>query len=111
MRMSEEQFIEIASLQVPAAPPVALPVVTFDDSVTLHLNGDRLEVMHVGEAHTDGDAVLWWQSANVVHTGDVYDSSSSGGASGRRSSVEAASGKCRARGRPPSTTLATDRAS
>lgn len=76
MRMSEEQFIEIASLQVPAAPPGALPVVTFDDSVTLHLNGDRLEVMHVGEAHTDGDAVLWWQTANVVHTGDVYDSSS-----------------------------------
>lgn len=75
-RMSEEQFIEIADLRVPAAPAGALPIVTFDDSVTLYLNGDRLEVMHLGEAHTDGDAVLWWQTANVVHTGDVYDSSS-----------------------------------
>ena len=75
-RMSEDQFIEIASLQVPAAPPGALPIVTFDDSVTLYLNGDRLDVVHVREAHTDGDAVLRWQTANVVHTGDVFDSRS-----------------------------------
>ena len=45
---------------------------TFDDSVTFYLNGDRLDVVHVSDAHTDGDAVLWWQAANVVHTGDVY---------------------------------------
>jgi cyclase len=71
-RMTEEQFVEIANMRVPAAPLAALPVVTFDDSVTLYLNGDRLDVVHVIDAHTDGDAVLWWQAANVVHTGDVY---------------------------------------
>jgi cyclase len=71
-RMTEEQFVEVADMRVPAAPLAALPVVTFDDSVTLYLNGDRLHVVHVIDAHTDGDAVLWWQAANVVHTGDVY---------------------------------------
>ena len=71
-RLSEEQFIELVNLRVPPAPAGALPVVTFDDSVTFYLNGDRLDVVHVSDAHTDGDAVLWWQAANVVHTGDVY---------------------------------------
>ena len=70
--MSEEQFIELVNMRVPPAPAAALPVVTFDDSVTFYLNGDRLDVVHVSDAHTDGDAVLWWQAANVVHTGDVY---------------------------------------
>ncbi|HTG77074.1 MAG TPA: MBL fold metallo-hydrolase [Steroidobacteraceae bacterium] len=71
-RLSEEQFIALLDMRVPPAPAGALPVVTFDDSVTLYLNGDRLDVVHVSDAHTDGDAVLWWQAANVVHTGDVY---------------------------------------
>ena len=71
-RMTEEQFVEVADMRVPAAPLAALPIVTFDDSVTLYLNGDRLHVVHVIDAHTDSDAVLWWQAANVVHTGDVY---------------------------------------
>lgn len=71
-RLSEEQFIELVNMRVPPAPAGALPVVTFDDSITFYLNGDRLDVVHVSDAHTDGDAVLWWQAANVVHTGDVY---------------------------------------
>ena len=71
-RLSEEQFIELVNMRVPPAPAAALPVVTFDDSITFHLNGDRLDVVHVSDAHTDGDAVLWWKAANVVHTGDVY---------------------------------------
>ena len=71
-RMSEEQFIELVNMRVPPASPAALPIVTFDDAVTFYLNGDRLDVVHVSAAHTDGDAVLWWQAANVVHTGDVY---------------------------------------
>ena len=71
-RLSEEQFIELVNMRVPPAPAAALPVVTFDDSVTFYLNGDRLDVVHVSDAHTDGDAILRWQAANVVHTGDVY---------------------------------------
>lgn len=57
---------------VPPAPKEALPVVTFDQGVTLHLNGYRTDVMFVGGGHTDGDSVVLWHGANVVHMGDLY---------------------------------------
>jgi glyoxylase-like metal-dependent hydrolase (beta-lactamase superfamily II) len=71
-RLSTEQFIELVNMRIPPSPAAALPIVTFEDSLAFHLNGDRLDVVHVSDAHTDGDAVLWWKAANVVHTGDVY---------------------------------------
>jgi cyclase len=49
-----------------------LPVVTFGDDVTLHLNGEDVHVFHVPPAHTDGDAVVHFTKANVVHTGDLF---------------------------------------
>ena len=72
-RMSSEQFIAAMSSRVPAAPHVALPVVTFSDAVTLHLNGDSISVTHVRPAHTDGDAIVHFLKANVVHMGDVFN--------------------------------------
>jgi glyoxylase-like metal-dependent hydrolase (beta-lactamase superfamily II) len=56
--------------EVPA-PEEALPVVTFSDSVTFHLNGRRAFVFHVAHAHTDGDAVIHFREDNVIHAGDV----------------------------------------
>jgi glyoxylase-like metal-dependent hydrolase (beta-lactamase superfamily II) len=47
-------------------------VVTFAGGVTLHLNGDTLQVIHVANAHTDGDALVHWQKANVLHMGDTF---------------------------------------
>jgi glyoxylase-like metal-dependent hydrolase (beta-lactamase superfamily II) len=47
-------------------------VVTFADGVSLHLNGDTLHVIHVANAHTDGDALVHWQKANVLHMGDTF---------------------------------------
>ena len=55
-----------------ALPEAALPVITFEDSVTFHWNGDELHVVHVEPAHTDGDSVIYFRKANVLHTGDVY---------------------------------------
>lgn len=72
MRMSTEQFIERLGQRVPASPAGALPVVTFNDAVTFHLNGDEVHAFHVPPAHTDGDAVVHFRRANVVHMGDVY---------------------------------------
>ena len=72
-RMSAEQFIAAMNQKVPAAPHAALPVVTFSDAVTFHLNGDSIAVMHVGPAHTDGDAVAYFVKANAVHMGDVFN--------------------------------------
>ncbi|GAB2508710.1 MBL fold metallo-hydrolase [Lysobacter humi (ex Lee et al. 2017)] len=55
-----------------AAPGGALPVVTFDDGVSLHLNGDHVQARHVAHAHTDGDVLVKFEKANVLHMGDVY---------------------------------------
>jgi cyclase len=71
-RMSTEQFLAAMNMKVPASPKDALPVVTFADGVTLHLNGDTLNVIHVANAHTDGDSLVHWQNANVLHMGDTF---------------------------------------
>jgi glyoxylase-like metal-dependent hydrolase (beta-lactamase superfamily II) len=70
-RMSVDQFIAAFDREVPASPKVALPVVTFDDGVTFHLNGDTIRVIHVPHAHTDGDAIVHFSTANVIHAGDT----------------------------------------
>ncbi len=71
-RMSVDQFIEAFSIKMPAAPPRALPVVTFSEEVTFHLNGDEIYVFHVPNAHTDGDAIIHFRKANVLHAGDTF---------------------------------------
>jgi glyoxylase-like metal-dependent hydrolase (beta-lactamase superfamily II) len=95
-RMSTEQFLEALNQKVPASPEVALPVVTFDDSVTFHLNGDEIHAFHVPPAHTDGDSVVYFREADAVHMGDVFfqsgypfvDLSSGGSAPGVLDAVE-----------------------
>lgn len=54
----------------PPAPAGALPVLTFNDSVTIHLNGEDVRAVHMPHGHTDGDAVIWFTKSNVVHMGD-----------------------------------------
>jgi len=71
-RMSTEQFIAAFNMREPAAPPKALPVVTFTDAVTFHLNGDEIHAFHVPPAHTDGDSVVHFRKANVIHAGDLF---------------------------------------
>jgi glyoxylase-like metal-dependent hydrolase (beta-lactamase superfamily II) len=56
----------------PPAPPAALPVVTYDDGLTFHVNGDSIDAKFLGGGHTDGDSVIVWKQANVVHTGDLF---------------------------------------
>jgi glyoxylase-like metal-dependent hydrolase (beta-lactamase superfamily II) len=72
VRMSTEQFMAAFERKIPPSPAGALPVVTFDDGVTLHWNGEEIAVEHVANAHTDGDALVWFRKANAVHTGDTY---------------------------------------
>ena len=50
----------------------ALPVVTYDDSVSLHINGEDVEIVHFPAGHTDGDSILFFKQANVVHMGDQF---------------------------------------
>jgi cyclase len=72
-RLSVDQLREFMGRKMTfaALPPAALPVVTFTEDVTLHLNGDEVHVVHVPPAHTDGDSFVHFKKANVIHTGDV----------------------------------------
>jgi glyoxylase-like metal-dependent hydrolase (beta-lactamase superfamily II) len=71
-RMNVEQFLEAFQARVPAAPEMALPVVTYTDSVTFHLNGEEIHGLHIPPAHTDGDSIVWFKKANVIHMGDLF---------------------------------------
>ena len=71
-RLAKGQFMKVFNADIPPAPPKALPVITFADSVTFHWNDETLEVLHAQPAHTDGDAVIYFKRANVVHVGDLF---------------------------------------
>lgn len=73
-RLSTEQFFEFMGSKktIPPSPAAALPVVTFDDDLTFFFNGDEIHVVHVAPAHTDGDALIHFKKANVLHMGDTF---------------------------------------
>ena len=56
----------------PASPDAALPVVTFDSTMTFHLNGQDIKGIYVANAHTDGDTIVHFRSHNVIHMGDTF---------------------------------------
>ncbi len=72
VRMASDQFMPFMQREVPASPASALPIVTFDDAVTFHMNGNAIRAFHVANAHTDGDAIVYFDQAGVVHMGDVF---------------------------------------
>ena len=53
-------------------PKEALPIITFNDKLNITINGESVAVFHVSNAHTDGDALLYFTQSNVLHTGDTY---------------------------------------
>jgi cyclase len=71
-RLQAGGFMESFKTDVPPAPAAALPVVTFGEDASFHVNGLELAALHVAPAHTDGDAVVFFRGANVVHLGDLY---------------------------------------
>ena len=58
--------------KIQPAPKEALPILTYTDGVTFHLNGDTIDVRFTGGGHTDGDSIVFWREKNVLHTGDLY---------------------------------------
>jgi cyclase len=59
-------------MNIPPAPKVALPVITFDQSLTVHVNGEDIRALHYARGHTDGDSVVFFPQSNVVHLGDDF---------------------------------------
>jgi cyclase len=64
--------LDAGARKVPPAPPGALPVITFDDKLTIHINGEDIRALHFPRAHTDGDIAVYFTQSNVVHLGDKY---------------------------------------
>jgi len=57
-----------------AAPAAALPVITYDNNVTLHMNGEEIRLIPIRAAHTDGDTLVHFPGLDVLMTGDYYRS-------------------------------------
>jgi glyoxylase-like metal-dependent hydrolase (beta-lactamase superfamily II) len=73
-RMSGRQVVQLLKQDIQPYPKAALPVMTYNDRVTYHINGDELTAYKVPRSHTDGDSFVRFRNANVVHTGDVFAS-------------------------------------
>lgn len=71
-RLASEQKSEFFKLSTPASPKEALPVITFDQSLSVHFNGEEIRVIHFPHGHTDGDSVIFFTGSNVVHLGDDF---------------------------------------
>lgn len=72
VRKRLKEGLKRESGETPPAPEAALPVITFDDEISFHWNGDEIRVRHPDPAHTDGDAIIYFKNANVVHMGDLF---------------------------------------
>jgi cyclase len=57
----------------PAYAETALPVLTYDDTMRFHFNGERIDLMHFGPAHTTGDTAVIFREHKTVHLGDVFN--------------------------------------
>jgi len=64
-RFGETQTIE-------ASPEAALPIITFSEDINFHWNDREIHVFHVTPSHTNGDAVIYFKKANIIHTGDIF---------------------------------------
>src|SRR5512141_989802 len=62
----------VGGSDVKPAPKEALPVITFNDRATVHLNGEDIRAIHFPHGHTDGDSVIFFPTSNVVHMGDDF---------------------------------------
>jgi len=69
-RMSQDQVVRGRTKK--ASPKEALPVLTFTEDMMFHYNGDDILFTHLHDAHTDGDAIVYFTKNNVIHTGDTY---------------------------------------
>ncbi|HEY0365447.1 MAG TPA: MBL fold metallo-hydrolase [Pyrinomonadaceae bacterium] len=71
-RLATEQRSEVFNRTTPASPKEALPVITFNNALSVHFNGEEIRAIHFPQGHTDGDSVIFFSASNVVHLGDDF---------------------------------------
>jgi cyclase len=71
-RLTAEQQSKFFGWKFPPMPKEGLPVITFDQSVSVFFNGEEIKVIHFPHGHTDGDSIIFFTGSNVVHMGDDF---------------------------------------
>jgi glyoxylase-like metal-dependent hydrolase (beta-lactamase superfamily II) len=69
-RLTTEQ--KVMGRTFPPEPKEAWPIITFDQSLSIHFNGEEIKVFHMFPGHTDGDSVVYFTGSKVIHMGDQY---------------------------------------
>ena len=72
LRLTQSRYSAMTGTTSPPAPAASLPSITFENKFTLYLDGEEVEATHKQPAHTDGDTIVYFRHANVVHLGDVF---------------------------------------
>jgi len=72
LRMTESRLSGLTGKTSPPAPLASLPTLTYDRRLTLYMNGEEIEAFYKQPSHTDGDSIVYFHHANVVHMGDVF---------------------------------------
>ena len=97
-RLSTKQFIKAIEAEVEPRPDEALPDITYRSTMSFHLNGEEARIIHAPNGHTDGDSLILFEDAKVIHMGDMFfngnypfiDTSSGGGVNGVIAAAEQA---------------------
>ncbi len=76
-RMAKGQYLAAFNQTIPPSPPAALPTITYADGLTLRLDGETVELIHVPAAHTDNDSLVFFRRANVIHMSGTYNAANS----------------------------------
>lgn len=71
-RLGEEQYMDFFKAKIPPLPESARPVITFSKDVTFHMQGNDILAFNAGNAHTDGDSIVYFRGSNVIHMGDIF---------------------------------------
>lgn len=71
-RMSKAGYYGVIDQKVDPSPASALPIITYSSKMTIHFNGDEIDLLHVQPSHSDGDTIVFFRQSNVIHTGDLF---------------------------------------
>jgi glyoxylase-like metal-dependent hydrolase (beta-lactamase superfamily II) len=71
-RLLSAQEVKLFKMKSDPYPEIAVPSITYEKAMSLHINGEEVELVHFAGGHTDGDSVVFFKSANVIHTGDHF---------------------------------------
>jgi glyoxylase-like metal-dependent hydrolase (beta-lactamase superfamily II) len=72
LHMSSDQILAVLDRDVPASPDEALPTLTYEEELILYWDNEKLSLIHVPSAHSDGDTIVVFHANNVIHTGDIF---------------------------------------